>query len=45
MERSDSTIRHFSFDIIHSEGGFFGAWNLDIICYLVLEIWDFFVLE
>ena len=23
MERSDSTIRHSSFDIIHSKGGFF----------------------
>ena len=42
MERSDSTIRHSSFDIIHSKGGFFGAWNLDIICYLSFGAWNFF---
>jgi hypothetical protein len=41
MERSDSTIRHFSFDIIHSKGGFFGIWNLDIVCYLLFGAWNF----
>ncbi len=35
MEQSDSTIRHSSFDILHSKGGFFENWNLDIICYLL----------
>ena len=41
MEQSDSTIRHSLFDIIHSKGGFFGAWNLDIICYLSFGAWNF----
>jgi hypothetical protein len=41
MERSDSTIRHSSFGIIHSKGGFFGAWNLDIVCYLLFGAWNF----
>ncbi len=42
MERSDTKIRHSSFDIIHSKGGFFGAWNLEIVCYLLFGAWDFF---
>ena len=36
MEQSDYTIRHSSFDIIHSKGGFFGNSNLDIVCYLLI---------
>jgi len=41
MELSDSTNRRSSFDIIHSKGGFFGAWNLDIVCYLLFGAWNF----
>jgi hypothetical protein len=41
MERSDSTICHSSFDIVHSKGGFLGAWNLDIVCYLLFGAWRF----
>ena len=41
MEQSDSTIRHFSFDILHSKGEFFGDWNLGIICDLFFGAWNF----
>ncbi len=45
--RSEATsiIHHSTFVIRHSKGGFFGAWNLDIVWYLFFGAWNFLYLK